>query len=193
MSEGLPRGLAAQDRTCLLLTDGNEPVHRPAERITGRPVPLHGCLRFQAAGMVAELTLPGDDFGSARAARHQMRDTARSWGLPAEVVDDLESVTGELVANALEHSDSRVVMVVCRLTATTVTVGVTDEGGAGAAVVPHVPGVEQENGRGLLITDALAERWGTLREGGCLTVWAEVAVDGGALGRPGMTFGGGSG
>ncbi|MEU4011945.1 hypothetical protein [Streptomyces pseudogriseolus] len=74
-------------------------------------------------------------------------------------------------------SDSRIVRVVCRLTAAAVTVGVTDEGGGGAAVVPGVLGVEREGGRGLLITDALAERWGTLRAGGYLTVRAEVGVD----------------
>ncbi|MDT0609996.1 hypothetical protein [Streptomyces lancefieldiae] len=34
-------------------------------------------------------------------------------------------------------------------------------GEGGAAVVPRAPGVDQENGRGLLITDALAARWDT--------------------------------
>ncbi|MFC9464955.1 ATP-binding protein [Streptomyces coelicoflavus] len=37
-------------------------------------------------------------------------------------------------------------------------------------------GAERERGRGLLITDALASRWGTRRVRGGLTVWAEVAV-----------------
>ncbi|MDT6984389.1 ATP-binding protein [Streptomyces lusitanus] len=163
-------------RTCLLVTEGNGPVSRLTGRIADEALGLRGCPPRHVPDLFTELTLPGDDFTSGQVARHHVRDAARSWGLPAETVDDLESITGELVANALEHSDSRIVRVVCRLTAAAVTVGVTDEGGGGAAVVPGVPGVEREDGRGLLITDALAGRWGTSRAGGCLTVWAEVGV-----------------
>lgn len=124
------------------------------------------------------VTLPGRDLASARAARRHVRDTVRLWGVRPETVDDLTLITGELVANALTHSSSRSIAVSCTLTAGTVTVGVTDEGrGDGsAAVPPGVPGAEQERGRGLLITDALATRWGTRRTGDSLTVWAEVAA-----------------
>ncbi|CAL9488144.1 ATP-binding protein [Streptomyces sp. enrichment culture] len=126
------------------------------------------------------LTLPGMDLASARAARHYVRHTCRSWGLPAGVADDLVAITGELVANALEHTDSPAVAVACVLTADTVTVGVTDDGGGGGEPVISAPSgasePESESGRGLLITDALATRWGTERAGGGLTVWAEVPV-----------------
>ncbi|WP_344391628.1 hypothetical protein [Streptomyces vastus] len=37
-------------------------------------------------------------------------------------------------------------------------------------------GPEQESGRGLLIVDALATRWGQRQTGGRFTVWAEVDV-----------------
>lgn len=131
-------------------------------------------------------TFPGQDLASARAARCHVRDTVRSWGLPPEAVDDLELITGELVANALEHTDSRTITVTCGLTAEAAAVGVTDEGESGAAVVPEVPRGEQENGRGLLITDALAARWGSLRTGGGLTIWAEAAAD---VGSPGVRGG----
>ncbi|XKK64539.1 ATP-binding protein [Streptomyces sp. ARC32] len=126
------------------------------------------------------LTLPGRDLASARTARHYVRDTCRSWSLPAGVTDDLVAVTGELVANALEHTDSPTVAIACALAADTVTVGVTDDGRSGGT--PEISAsaggseAECERGRGLLITDALAARWGTRRAGGGLTVWAEVAV-----------------
>ncbi|WP_217164737.1 ATP-binding protein [Streptomyces sp. AC512_CC834] len=126
------------------------------------------------------LTLPGGDLASARIARHYVRDTCRSWGLPAATTDDLVAITGELVANALEHTDSRTVAITCALTADTVTVGVTDDGRSGDT--PEISasaggsGSECEGGRGLLITDALATRWGTRRTGGGLTVWAEVVI-----------------
>ncbi|GGT92842.1 ATP-binding protein [Streptomyces coeruleorubidus] len=41
---------------------------------------------------------------------------------------------------------------------------------------PRPPNPEQGRGRGLLITDALAARWGIQRSGGGLTVWAEVLI-----------------
>ncbi|GHI90635.1 ATP-binding protein [Streptomyces olivaceus] len=126
------------------------------------------------------LTLPGKDLASARVARHYVRDTCQSWGLSTGTADDLVAITGELVANALEHTDSPAVVVTCVLTADTVTVGVTDDGkGGGEPVVSvsaGVSGAECEGGRGLLITEALATRWGTGRTGGGLTVWAEVAA-----------------
>ncbi|WP_157968705.1 ATP-binding protein [Streptomyces geranii] len=128
---------------------------------------------------LCQFSLPGDDLASGPAARHRVRAEATAWGLPPETLDDLESITGELVANALEHSDSRAITIACALTADTLAVSVTD-GGSGCAPVVPVPmgqqGPRQENGRGLLITDALADRWGTRRSGRGLEVWAEVAV-----------------
>ncbi|MFE0808109.1 ATP-binding protein [Streptomyces sp. NPDC058848] len=122
------------------------------------------------------LALPGRDLASARVARHYVRDTCRSWGLSSDVTDDLVIIAGELVANALEHSDSRTVTIACALTGEVVTVGVTDSGRSGGTPSATAAGAECERGRGLLITDALAGRWGTRRTGGGLTVWAEVAV-----------------
>ncbi|MDI6520697.1 ATP-binding protein [Streptomyces coelicoflavus] len=127
------------------------------------------------------LTLPGRDLASARTARHYVRDTCRSWRLPTDTTDDFVAITGELVANALEHTESPTVVIACALTPGTATVGVTDDGRSGGTPVasPSAGGSEAgcEGGRGLLITDALATRWGTRRSGGGLTVWAEVAIE----------------
>ncbi|MFH8445623.1 ATP-binding protein [Streptomyces sp. NPDC018026] len=136
---------------------------------------------LRAYGM---LTLPGRDLASARTARYYVRDTCRSWSLSADTTDDLVAITGELVANALEHTDSRTVAITCALTADTAAVGVTDDGRSGGMPVISAstgePEGEREAGRGLLITGALASRWGTRRTGQGLTVWAEVAVEAGA-------------
>ncbi|MFE5598632.1 ATP-binding protein [Streptomyces coelicoflavus] len=239
MSEGTDRVriLPCPDfhwRTALLLTDGNGPVSRLAdrmeavqlglgERLLGRaretlegqrseggeprllsgqladalsdalfiaesrglrlreagPCPVHGTSpALRAYGM---LTLPGRELSSARAARHYVRDTCWSWSLPAGTTDDLVAIAGELVANALEHTDSPIVAITCALTTGTAAVGVTDDGRSGGTPVafPSAGGSEAEceGGRGLLITDALATRWGTRRSGGGLTVWAEVAIE----------------
>ncbi|MFF8592645.1 ATP-binding protein [Streptomyces sp. NPDC015220] len=121
-------------------------------------------------------SLPGGDLASAPAARRHVRDTARSWRLPSGPADDLETVAGELVANALEHSGSPRVVVACAHRPGTVTMTVTDAGGGHVSAPASFPSMESERGRGLLITDALATRWGTRRAGGGLTVWAEITT-----------------
>lgn len=227
----------ARERTAVLLTDGDGPVSRLAdrmeaaqlglgERLLGRVGETLGEQRTSArelrilthqladalgdALFIAEyrgarlresepgpvdetspalraygrLTLPGRDLASARTARHYVRDTCRSWSLPGGTTDDLVAVTGELVANALEHTDSPTVAITCALTAGTAVVGVTDDGRSGGTPMISASTGESEGecegGRGLLITGALASRWGTRRTGQGLTVWAEVAVEAGA-------------
>ncbi len=156
--------------------------YRGARLCQSDPGPVDGTSpALRAYGM---LTLPGRNLASARTARHYVRDTCQSWSLPTTTTDDLVAVTGELAANALEHTDSRTVTITCALTAETATVGVTDDGRSGGTPVMSASTggseAECEGGRGLLITDVLATRWGTLRTGEGLTVWAEVAVEAGA-------------
>ncbi|MDO0914308.1 ATP-binding protein [Streptomyces sp. DT2A-34] len=144
--------------------------------------PIHDVLAHSSAEPhgFGSLTFPGRDLASARSARRYVRDTVRSWGLASSAADDLETIVGELVANALEHSDSRTITVTCALTAGRVTVTVTDEGAINtpAACAPtRPPGPDQEHGRGLLITEALSARWGSRRTGNGLTVWAELDAE----------------
>ncbi|MFE7316664.1 ATP-binding protein [Streptomyces sp. NPDC057555] len=126
-----------------------------------------------ASGVAA---FPGGALASAGAARRFVRETARSWRLPPEAADALETIAGELAANALEHSRSRYIVVAVACADRMVRVGVTDEG-EGWTVVREEPGAEQERGRGLLIVGAVADRWGTRpADAGGHTVWAEVAI-----------------
>jgi anti-sigma regulatory factor (Ser/Thr protein kinase) len=127
----------------------------------------------------AAFSFPGGDLLSAPAARRCVRNMAQLRDLPSGSVDDLETITGELVANALEHSDSHTIRVTLTLTATTATISVTDEGEGHRPVAPTStrPGPDEEHGRGLLITDALATRWGRRRTNNGLRVWAEIVHD----------------
>ncbi|MEE1771707.1 ATP-binding protein [Streptomyces sp. JV185] len=88
-------------------------------------------------------------------------------------MDALELITGELAANALEHSASRSITVVLSRAARAALVGVVDEG-QGSATAAGAPPPDQEDGRGLLIIDTLATAWGQRRVRGGLLVWAEV-------------------
>ncbi|WP_328285739.1 ATP-binding protein [Streptomyces sp. GQFP] len=142
---------------------------------------IHDVLAHTSAGLqaLATLSLPGSNFASARVARRCVRNMAELQNLPSCAVDNLETITGELVANALEHSDSHTITVTVTLTTETATVSVTDEGGGHGLLVPAPAGPrpEEECGRGLLITEALAARRGSRRTNRGLTVWAEVDTD----------------
>ncbi|MFF3871365.1 ATP-binding protein [Streptomyces sp. NPDC001978] len=188
--DGVPTGQLADALSDVLLiarSRGARIGAQPTASPGGAPaVPLpmwafHDVLMYRPAGLRAYglLTLPGRDLASAPAARHYVRDTAGSWGLPPGAADDLESIAAELVANALEHSDSCSITVTCALADDTATIGVTDEDDGHLPVPPvptQPPGPEQESGRGLLITGALAARWGTRQSDNRLTVWAEIRV-----------------
>ncbi|ANS66615.1 hypothetical protein SLINC_4391 [Streptomyces lincolnensis] len=160
---------------------------RRARLRTGKPsvVPPDGVQKARGnpsrcpTGSFALLALPGHDLTSAGIARRHVRDVTRAWGLPPSTADDLETIAGELVANALEHSGSRTVTVTCALSAYAVVISVTDQGGGICKPVAPAapPRPEQERGRGLLITGTLADRWGTRQADGELTVWAEVGLD----------------
>lgn len=127
---------------------------------------------LQALGLQS---LPGGELSSAYAARRYVRTMACWWGVVPEQTEVLELITGELVGNALKYGNGRLVAVVLSRTTRTACIGVTDEG-QGCAPVPARPGPEQEGGRGLLIVEALADRWGQRNLEGGFTVWAEMVL-----------------
>ncbi|MFF4476206.1 ATP-binding protein [Streptomyces sp. NPDC001520] len=108
-------------------------------------------------------------------ARRHVAGTARSWGLPEETTEALETVIGELAANALEHTASRSVAVALALAGCSAVVTVTDEGTGDIPVTALLEG-NDEHGCGLFMVAALAHRWGGRRSRGGLTVWAEVVT-----------------
>ncbi|WP_408648114.1 ATP-binding protein [Streptomyces gossypiisoli] len=129
--------------------------------------PVHGrgaaARQRRAVGSRLHLTLPGRALTSAGAARRYVRETARSWGMPSGTTDDLETITGELVVNALEHTEappSRSPVLLPpgwqRSASPTRARGIRRCG-------PRAWQCRQSRsgsyGRGLLIIDALADRW----------------------------------
>ncbi|MEV0782830.1 ATP-binding protein [Streptomyces sp. NPDC050423] len=113
----------------------------------------------------------------ARLARLLATEQLRSWGLP---LDDASQVIAELASNAALHGyvpgrDFRILLTV---TGDTLRIEVADARGER---LPRV--LEQsetyESGRGLLLVEALATRWG-VRHGPFprKTVWAEISLTG---------------
>ncbi|MBA4861623.1 ATP-binding protein [Streptomyces sp. PSKA54] len=115
----------------------------------------------------------------ARLARRLVAERLDAWGWPyaSELNEAVTLITAELAANAVRHGrlpgrDFRI-----RLTVTegTVRVEVTDARGERLPAICPAGG-EVEGGRGLVLVDALADRWGVdpRTTGVGKTVWAEI-------------------
>lgn len=111
----------------------------------------------------------------ARLARLLATEQLRSWGLP---LDPADQIVAELATNAATHGripgrDFRLLLYVV---ADTLRIEVTDTRDD-QLPTPQLPTHESESGRGLLLVDALADRWGVTpglppRK----TVWAELTL-----------------
>ena len=109
---------------------------------------------------------------SARHIRAIARSLLGEWEMP-ELIDAVELGVTELVANVVRHvPDRRCEVLVLRQTGG-VRVEVTD-GCAQPLVSPAELRPDAENGRGLVLLDAVADKWGVDRvTGGGKTVWFE--------------------
>ena len=140
-----------------------------AERVEVRPllpVPPHGLGREVAVPEPVRphprtaRTLSGRSRHTPRAARELVADTCRSWGVPGPSVDDLTLIVSELATNAVMHARCDEITVAVAVDGRDVWVAVVDQGPRtrrGAAL--RHPDADDENGRGLLLVAALAERY----------------------------------
>ncbi|POX48060.1 hypothetical protein C3488_21615 [Streptomyces sp. Ru72] len=116
---------------------------------------------------------------SARHIRRIVRSFLQEWGM-AEPADAAELAVTELVANVVRHvPDRRCTLRVVRQT-TSVRVEVTDS----SPELPSVPtdlSPEAECGRGLLLLDAVVDKWGVEPHGSDgKTVWFQCEAGTGA-------------
>ncbi|MFG2131617.1 ATP-binding protein [Streptomyces sp. NPDC048751] len=112
---------------------------------------------------------------SARHIRRIARSYLEEWRL-AELTDAVELATTELIANVVRHvPDRRCTFLLLRQTAG-VRVEVTD----GVPELPATPGevsLEAEGGRGLVLLDAVVDKWGVSPwPTGGKTVWFECLI-----------------
>ncbi|EPD57093.1 ATP-binding protein [Streptomyces sp. HGB0020] len=111
----------------------------------------------------------------ARLARLLATEQLRTWGLP---LDPAEHIVAELASNAATHGrvpgrDFRLTLYVV---ADTLRIEVTDTRGD-RLPQPQLPAADAESGRGLVLVDALADKWGvTPGLSPRKTVWAEVVL-----------------
>jgi len=112
----------------------------------------------------------------ARQARLLTVRQLRDWGLP---LDPAQHVVAELAANAATHGrvpgrDFRLTLYVV---GGTLRIEVTDTCGDRLPLPQH-PSADAESGRGLLLVEALTDRWGVARgPRPRKTIWAELVLD----------------
>ncbi|MEU0332724.1 ATP-binding protein [Streptomyces sp. NPDC006193] len=111
----------------------------------------------------------------ARLARLLAADALRSWGLPYETASQ---VVAELAANAATHGrvPGRSFRLTLYVVGGTLRVEVTDTRGDRLPAL-RAPDAVAESGRGLVLVEALADRWGVTEERfPRKTVWAELSL-----------------
>ncbi|MEU3913165.1 SpoIIE family protein phosphatase [Streptomyces sp. NPDC029721] len=110
-------------------------------------------------------------------ARYALRQALRDWGM-ADLADDVELAAGELLVNALLHTDGGAVltMEVLPEPVRRIRLWVKDR----SSVWPRrrTPGEAATTGRGLLLVDALATHWGVESRGDGKAVWCEFDAGG---------------
>jgi anti-sigma regulatory factor (Ser/Thr protein kinase) len=89
-----------------------------------------------------------------------------------ERVHDASLVLSELVGNAVRHAEGDRLQVHLRRRGDVLRMAVRD--GSVAGPVPRNADLEDEGGRGLLIIEALSDRWGWQPRPGGKVVWADV-------------------
>ncbi|MGZ4705706.1 MAG: ATP-binding protein [Acidimicrobiales bacterium] len=105
-------------------------------------------------------------------ARHHLCDAME--GCHQRCIDDAQLVLGELMSNAVEHAHSVIDVSVARM-GDALRIEVDDDDRTGQPRVLH-PDPTSETGRGLLIVERVALRWGVERHwGDGKTLWAELA------------------
>ena len=109
---------------------------------------------------------------SAQEARQFLHDRCEDWGCP-EMTDAATLIVSELVTNAIVHAATPAELR-AQWSNGVLRIEVVDHA-EGAPPDPRVAAPDDENGRGLLLVDALSTAWGVEATDEGKVVWAEVA------------------
>ena len=133
------------------------------------PMPMQQMTDF-VGGVPRLVRLPVNEYSVVEARRFVERE-ATNWALPN--VDEIALVTSELVENALQHARDSIEVSIGRR-ADCVVVQVIDDDNT--LPDPYPAETLADRGRGLVVVDAIAEKWGTTPLDHGKRVWAEVAI-----------------
>lgn len=118
----------------------------------------------------AQVLLPAD-LESTTAARRFAETTLASWGMDARRSETAGLLVTELVANAMIHAATPAELVL-DLSDDRLRVEVGDT--AGGRPLLRAPGPDDPTGRGLMIVEAMADRWGVEDAPPGKIVWFEL-------------------
>jgi two-component sensor histidine kinase len=113
------------------------------------------------------------DVASLREGRRFVARTLRDWDVAESRVEPVLLVANELVANAIVHACSAPVLSL-EEQGDDLLLRVSDD--SQVAPVAQTPSVDAMGGRGLILVEALSDRWGIDVDGQGKSVW--VAFDG---------------
>jgi serine/threonine-protein kinase RsbW len=112
---------------------------------------------------------------SAGLARRLVTDAFRAWGLGV-LTESATSCVTELVANAAQHSGARIIRVTAsRPSDRRVRVSVSEKGRR-LLLARNAASQDDEHGRGLILINALSDRWGADLVSWGKHVWCEFAT-----------------
>ncbi|MFE0698802.1 SpoIIE family protein phosphatase [Streptomyces sp. NPDC058872] len=106
-------------------------------------------------------------------ARVAVGQALRDWGM-SEFADDAELLTGEMLVNVLLHTEGGAVLTLEVLPEPVRRVRLSVQDRSSAWPRRRTPGEAATSGRGLLLLDALASRWGVEPRGEGKAVWCEI-------------------
>ncbi|MEU0300718.1 SpoIIE family protein phosphatase [Streptomyces sp. NPDC006175] len=106
-------------------------------------------------------------------ARSIVRQALTDWEL-AGLADDAELVTGELLVNVLLHTEGGAVLTLEVLPEPVRRIRLSVQDRSSVWPRRRTPGETSTSGRGLLLLDAVAERWGIEPRGEGKAVWCEI-------------------
>ncbi|MCX5399957.1 ATP-binding protein [Streptomyces sp. NBC_00102] len=134
------------------------------------------CTKESPAGLSSySKTLPRTP-ASAAVARQLVRTALVEWGID-DLNDDATLVVTELTSNSIDHGHPGPVRVtVSRPRPGYVRIGVVDRSKAIPSMRPG-PYENETRGRGLVLVDALSERWGIELYRWGKQVWAELSIE----------------
>ena len=121
--------------------------------------------------MVREQVLLPVGLESTTAARRFTETTLATWGVDARRSETARLLVTELVANAMIHAATPAELVL-DLSADRLRVEVADT--ASGRPVLRAPGPDDPTGRGLMIVEAMADRWGVEDVPPGKVVWFEL-------------------
>ena len=112
------------------------------------------------------------DVSSLGTGRRFVARTLREWDIPEARIESVMLVANELVANAIVHAQSAPVLSL-EARGADLLVRVEDE--SPSLPIARQPEVYDEQGRGLMLVEALADRWGCDPTTTGKTIWVAFA------------------